>query len=423
MSEQQPNRLLYAMILGIIVGIFLGGLFPEVGTSIHFIGELFLKALMMLVVPLIMASMIVGISGLGDVRKLGKLGLRTFLFFMMTTGLAVILGLLLVSIIQPGVGGHDQPQPNIEQPIPSESSKADHEERPQTIGALLKEVLVKLVPKNLFVAMAETDVLALIVFSLVFGGVLTTMGERGQLVIRFFEVVNEAIMGIVHLLMLTAPIGIGCLVAGKLGEAGGFSGFGDELAKLSAYVGTVLLALALHATITLALLLRFVGKRSVWTYARNLGPALTTAFSTGSSSATLPLTMEGVTEENGVRPRIASFVLPLGTTINMNGTALYEAVAAVFIAQVYGIPLGIGELLIVCLTATLAAVGAAGIPEAGLVTMVIVLKAVGLPIEGLSLLLIIDWFLDRCRTAVNVWGDAVGAGVIDQLEGANNQEE
>ena len=422
MADNHNNRLLYAMIIGIVVGILLGGFAPEAGKAVQVFGELFLRALLMLVVPLVMASMIVGISGLGDIRTLGGLGVKTVLFFMITTGFAVILGLILVTVIQPGVSTHE----TLGNGPPTESSPVLTERlegKSQSIGDLLKQVLLNLVPKNLFSAMANAEVLPLIVFSLVFGGVLTTMGDRGQLVIRFFEVINEAVMAMVHLLMLAAPVGIGALVAGRLGEAGGFSGFGEELARLSAYTFTVLLALGLHAILTLALILRFVGKYSVWTYARNLGPALTTAFSTGSSSATLPLTMEGVTEENGVRPRIASFVLPLGATINMNGTALYEAIAAVFIAQVYDIHLGIGQLIIVFMTATLAAIGAAGIPEAGLVTMVIVLKAVGLPIEGISLLLVIDWFLDRCRTAVNVWGDAVGAGVIDRLENSTSNED
>jgi solute carrier family 1 (high affinity glutamate transporter) protein 1 len=226
-------------------------------------------------------------------------------------------------------------------------------------------------------------------------------------VIRVFEGINEAMMAIVHLLMWVAPVGIGALLAGRLGEAGGFIGFWPQLASLGLYVGTVLLALAIHAFVTLPLALRF------------LGTPLMTAFSTSSSSATLPLTMESLIEEANVSRRVVSFVVPLGATINMNGTALYEAVAAMFIAQTYGIEMGLGETIIVLLTATLSAIGAAGIPEAGLVTMVIVLKAVDLPIEGISLILVVDWFLDRCRTTVNVWGDAVGAAVINRLE---NQE-
>lgn len=416
MNPKAPNRLLIALLLGITSGILLGGMAPEAGKAVQFLGEVFLKALFLMVVPLVMSSIIVGVSSLGDVRKLGPLGGRTVLYFMATTGLAVVIGLALVLVIQPGVAlekesagiqaGHQQGNGVSERMV----------DKPTTIGALLRTILTGLVPQNLFAAMANAEVLPLIIFSLVFGAVLTTLGERGQLVIRFFEGVNEAVMAMVHLLMWAAPIGIGALIAGRLGEAGGFSGFWPQLAQLGAYAATVIIALAIHGVIILPLCLRFLGHQKVGTYAKNLSTALTTAFSTSSSSATLPLTMEGVIERQGVSPRIARFVLPLGATINMNGTALYEAVAAIFIAQTYGIELGAGHTIIIFLTATLAAVGAAGIPEAGLVTMVIVLKAVNLPLEGIALILVIDWFLDRCRTTVNVWGDAVGAAVIHRLE-------
>lgn len=264
--------------------------------------------------------------------------------------------------------------------------------------------------------MVDNDVLPLIVFSLLFGGVLTTLGEMGERVIRLVEGLNAAIMNIIDLILITAPIGIGALIAGRLGEAGGFTGFATEFASLSKYAFTVIFALLIHGLLVLPLILKFFSKRNPFSYIRRMLPALTTAFSTASSSATLPLSMECVIEKNRVCPRIANFVLPLGATINMDGTALYEAVAAVFIAQIYGIDLGFGQLVVIFLTATLAAIGAAGIPEAGLVTMVIVLRAVNIPIEGVSLILVIDWFLDRCRTTVNVWGDAVVAGVIDRLE-------
>lgn len=407
--------MLIAILIGIGIGTLLGGFSPEAGKAVSVLGELFLQALLMLVVPLVMASIIVGITGLGDVRRLGALGARTVLFFMGTTAMAVVIGLLVVSTIQPGIVATGAESP-VGSDAPNQALADTLAGKSMNVGELLRQVLVGLIPKNLFAAMVNTEVLPLIVFSIVFGGVLTTIGERGEIVIRFFQGVNEAVMGMVHILMWAGPVGIGALIAGRLGEAGGFSGFGEELVRLGAYTATVLTALAIHAVFTLAFILHWVGKRSVIDYAKNMGTALTTAFSTSSSSATLPMTMEGVTRENNVSPRIASFVLPLGATINMNGTALYEAIAAVFIAQVYGIHLDVGQMIIIFLTATLAAIGAAGIPEAGLVTMVIVLKAVGLPLDGISLLLVIDWFLDRCRTTVNVWGDAVGAAVIDRLE-------
>ena len=410
MSHNSSNKLLLAILSGITVGIIIGGITPEIGRSIQFLGELFLKALFVMVVPLVISSMIVGVSSLGDVRQLGPLGTRTVIFFMATTGIAVIIGLLLVLVIHPGTPGHGV-DPN---DLAGVSERLEN--KPATVSDLLHTILTGLVPKNIFSAMVNAEVLPLIIFSLVFGGVLTTIGERGQFVIRFFEGVNDAIMAMVHLLMWTAPIGIGALIAGRLGTAGGFSGFWPQLVSLGAYAATVIAALLIHALLVLPLILHFFGKQSVPKYARNLSTALTTAFSTSSSSATLPLTMEAVIDEHGVSSRTARFVLPLGATVNMNGTAMYEAVAAMFIAQSYGIELSLAQMIIVVLTATLAGVGAAGIPEAGLVTMVIVLKAVGLPLEGVALILVIDWFLDRCRTTVNVWGDAVGAAVIDELE-------
>lgn len=423
-ENQKPanasTRLLYAILLGIVLGALVGGALPSTGLAIAFLGDLFLKALLVLVIPLVMASMIVGVAKLGDIRRLGGLGGRTLLYFFMTTALAVVIGLVLVSIIEPGkpADSYRSVTKGAEEP---EFSIDRLRERPRSVLALLREVVLGLVPDNVFAAMASGDILPLIVFSLVFGAGLSTLGESGQSVLRFFEGINAAMMAIVHWLMWTAPIGVGALIAGRLGAAGGFGSFGPQLSSLGAYTATVLLALALHGAIILPLVLGFFGGRHVWSYAKNMGPALLTAFSTASSSATLPLTIEGVTEENKVSPRTASFVLPLGATVNMNGTALYEAVAAVFIAQAYGIDLDPGQLIIVFLVSTLAAVGAAGIPEAGLVTMVIVLKAVHLPLEGVSLLLVVDWFLDRCRTAVNVWGDAVGAAVVDRVEARKEQ--
>lgn len=402
------------MLLGILTGILVGGFVPSVGVGIQFLGDLFLQALFALVVPLVVSSMIVGIASLGDVRQLGPLGIRTVLFFMTTTGLAVIVGLILVVAIHPGM----PPERPIMEPSSAPLSKVSEqmEDKPTTLVELFKTILTSLVPKNLFAAMAETQILPLIVFALIFGGVLTTIGEKGLLVIRLFEGINDAIMAIVHLLMWVAPVGIGALIAGRLGEAGGFSGFWPQLSGLGAYVGTVLIALGIHAFLILPLALRILGNRSVPSYAKAMSTPLMTAFSTSSSSATLPLTMESLIEGAGVSRRVVSFIVPLGATINMNGTALYEAVAAMFIAQTYAIELGLGATIIVLITATLSAIGAAGIPEAGLVTMVIVLKAVDLPIEGISLILMVDWFLDRCRTAVNVWGDAVGAAVIDRWQ-------
>jgi len=483
-NKLSGNVILKAIFISIVIGALFGGVLPQYAVKIKFIGDIFLNALMMMVVPLIMASMIVGISNLGDVRHVGAIGRRTIVYYLATTGLSVLLGIILVNIIRPGVGveqGEKLPEQSYvisENKLTLEEAKfgrttygknhrvllsdqniygvvdsiadtevsvaewldedSDESVTPKSEGtgveidlivaAKLKgkekrsvanaiiDVLIGLIPRNLFKAMAEANVLPLIVFSLIFGGVLTTLGEKGRTVIAFFDGLNDAIMKIIHLIILFAPVGIFALIAAKLGEAKGFSGFAPELIKLAKYAVTVIIGLIIHGFITLPLVLWIVGKRNPFTYGANMLTALTTAFSTASSSATLPLTLECVKENNKISNRTASFVLPLGATINMDGTALYEAVAAIFIAQVYGVTLGPVQQVIIFITATIAAIGAAGIPEAGLVTMVIVLNAVGLPIEGITLILVIDWFLDRCRTTVNVWGDAVGAGVIEYLE-------
>jgi len=284
--------------------------------------------------------------------------------------------------------------------------------RHTSAGAAFRSILFTLVPTNLIKAAAETNILALIAFSLVFGTVCTTLGEPGRRLLELFDAANLAIMRMVHLAIRTAPVGIAALVAGKIAAEGGGGAVLHLARSLAAYAGTVVLGLAVHAFVVLPLILRLFGGRRPGAYLARLGRALATAFATASSSATLPVTLE-CTEEAGVSRRAAGFVLPLGATVNMDGTALYEAVAVIFIAQVYGLPLGPAEQAILFLTATLAAIGAAGIPEAGLVTMVMVLAAVHLPMGGMALILAIDWLLDRMRTTVNVWGDAVGAAVID----------
>ena len=474
--------LVWGILAGMIVGALVGGLSPAIGAHLKLLGELFLNALMMIVVPLVMLSMITGITSLGDVRRLGSLGRRTVLYYAATTGFSVLLGLVLVNVVRPGSGiphgealpgaayttergqlrlstpltrtGYDDryvvilPDQGVSAPIvavtPQELSVGTWVDRdgepakprasgkgveialpiaekvrgkPRTVGEVMRDVLRGLIPRNLFKAMAETQVLPLIVFSLVLGAVLTTLGAPAKPAIDLFHTLNHAVMAIVHLIMKAAPVGIMGLIAGRLSDAGGFAGFMPELASLARYFATVVSGLVIHGVVILPAILWLVGRRSPLRYGRNMAPALLNAFSTASSSATIPLTLEGVEERNGVSNRTAGFVIPLGATINMDGTALYEAVAALFIAQVYGAEMGLGAMVVVFLTATLASIGAAGIPEAGLVTMLIVLNAVGLPVEGVALLLTIDWLLDRFRTTVNVWGDAVGSGVVERLEG------
>ena len=398
------NKLLYLMVAGIVLGIFSGWMYGSSMLAVEWIGEMFLDALKMLVVPLIISSMIVGIAGLGDVRKVGKTGLIALLYFMLTTCIAVGIGLVMVNIIEPGVA--------VEMTVEQVPDRVAGKE-----AVSITDILKTFVSPNLVQSMAKMEILPLIMFSLVFGGVLTTLGEPGKRAIDFFDTVNTAVMKIVHLLMYFAPIGVFALIASKLGAAGGGDLFLAELAKIGKYVGTVLSALLVHGFVVLPMILYITTRRNPVTYFKNVMAALTTAFSTASSSATLPVTIECAEENNRISRKSSLFVLPLAATVNMNGTALYESVAAMFIAQMMGIQLGFGEQMIIFVTATLAGIGAAGIPEAGLVTMVMVLQSVGLPLEGIGMLLSIDWFLDRCRTTINVWGDSIGAAVVDTLEG------
>ena len=407
-SSSKSNYILIGMFAGMILGGLCGFLFGERMSVVSWMGTLFLNALKMIIVPLIISSMIVGITQLGDIRKIGATGIKTLLYYLATTGIAVLIGIILVNIIQPGTGVDVTGAQPI-QPIATQDQ-----------GVLL-HIIMSVIPPNLFKAMVDMEILPLIFFSLLFGGVLTTMGNRSKPVIEFFVIINEAIMKIINLVMLFAPFGVFGLVAGKFADVGGGKAFIEELIKLGKYTITVISGLTIHSVIVLPLILIVFAKRSVRQYASNMASALTTAFSTGSSSATLPVTMECVEEKNAVSPLASGFVLPLGATINMDGTSLYEAVAALFIAQAYDIDLSLTQQIIIFLTATLAGIGAAAIPQAGLVTMTIVLQAVNLPLEGIATILAIDWFLDRCRTTVNVWGDAVGAAVIANTKELRNR--
>ncbi len=391
------------VLIGIVVGVVAGGLAGWFGgermLAVAWIGELFLNALKMLIVPLIVAAVVSGVSALGDVRKLGRLGGLTVAYYVSTTAVAAAIGLAMVNLIQPGTGIELGVLAAGETPVaPPDASWQD---------------LVKsLVSPNLVASAADTQLLPLIVFSILLSAALSTLGATGAHVIAFFNGIHEAMMKLVTWLMFVAPLGIFALVAARLGQAGG----GDEVLRDLRAVGlhclTVLSGLAIHFAVLTAVL-AVLGRRGLG-YLAAMARAVLTSFGTASSSATLPLTME-CAREAGVDRRAVRFVLPLGSTVNMDGTALYEAAAALFIAQAYGVELGPAQQGIVFVTATLAAIGAAGIPEAGLVTMAIVLSAVGLPLEGIGLLLTVDWFLDRFRTAVNVWGDAVGAAVVQRF--------
>ena len=377
-----------------------------------FCGDLFLQVLKLLVIPLVVTSMICGITSLGDIRKLGRVGGWTISYYMLTCAAAVLIGIGLVIVIKPGAQVDDT-FAYVTENVVAKKDTGVMETLLDVFRGREDDPGSGMFPSNIFQAASKTNVLALIIFAIFFGGALTTLGTKGKVAIDFFVAANEAVMKMVHIVILFAPIGILGLVAYNIARNGGGDAFGEELRRLGWYVATVLIGLASHVVL-LGLLLPILAGRNPFAYTYNMLRALLTAMSTASSAATLPVTMECVEENNKVSNRSASFVLPLGATINMDGTALYEAVAVIFIAQTLGIDLDTGQLVIIFLTATLAAVGAAGIPEAGLVTMVIVLTAVGLPLEGIGTILAIDWFLDRMRTTVNVYGDSIGAAVVDR---------
>ena len=403
-----------AVVVGALIGWLLPGWLPEDKQAretalmvIGFPGDLLMQMLKMMVVPLVVATMVVGFASLGDIRKAGKIGYRTIAYYALTTGMSVLLGIILVNIIQPGSGA--------EHLAPAAGELPQSLQHPKGAVESLLQVIKGMLPPNLLEAGVKMNVLGLIVFSVVLGAVLSTMGERGRPVIRFFEGFNEAIMKIVHLIVWFAPIGIASLLMARMGRAGD-DFFQKEIPRLAKYMATVIIGLGIHVLIVLPGIYWLVKKRNPFKYMLGMAQALLTAFSTASSSATLPITMECAKTNNKIGDRSAGFVLPLGATINMDGTALYEAVAVIFIAQSLGIDLSLGQMVVVFFTATLAAIGAAGIPEAGLVMMAIVLTAVGIPPENAGLILAVDWFLDRFRTMVNVAGDSVGAGVVDHYE-------
>ncbi len=391
------NKLVIAIFIGGLAGIVCGWLFGPKMLAIAWIGDLFLDALKMMIIPLIVGAVISGVTSLGDIRKLGKVGGITLLYYASTTACAVLIGLIMVNVIQPGDGINYQTET-----ISESISNRDN--------INLTELVRSLISPNIISAASNTQLLPIIVFCLLFGAALTTLGKNKTTIINFFDALNEAMMKLVIWIMVFAPLGVFCLVAGQFGKVGGGSAIKNELVAVGSYFFTVILGLTCHFLLLFIILTIF--SKQGREYLFKLLRALLTAFGTASSSATLPLTMKCALEA-GIDKRSVKFVLPIGATINMDGTALYESVAVMFIAQTYGISMGMEQQVIIFITATLAAIGAAGIPQAGLVTMLIVLNAVNLPAEGIGLILAVDWLLDRFRTTVNVWGDSVGAAIVE----------
>lgn len=390
------TQIFIAIIAGGIAGVILG---PN-AEHIKIVGDIFIRLLRMIIIPLIMASMVTGIVSIGSGRNLGRISLRTAAYYMATTLLAVTVGLVLVNLIKPGVGVQ----------LPAEQNAVDLQHTPPSAISIISDI----VPKNLFAAMADDKVLSVIFFSLLLGFAISSIGQKAKPIADMFDAFNEIMLKITGWVMCLAPFGVFALMAYTIGIIGL-----DVIKPLALYMLTVITGLLIHACLTLPVLLTVLGRYSPFRFIQQMFSAVATAFSTASSAATLPITMDCLEKNVGVSKKVAGFVLPLGATINMDGTALYEAVAAMFIAQAYGITMTLPQQITIMLTATLASIGAAAIPGAGLVTMVIVLKAVGLPLEGIAVILAVDRLLDMSRTAVNVWGDACGAAVVAHLEGEN----
>jgi Na+/H+-dicarboxylate symporter len=356
----------------------------------------------MVIIPLILSSIISGVTNIGDAKNLGRLGLKTMTYYLTTSLFAIVTGLLFVNLIQPGVGADLGFKKDVEGLSAAKDSFGD--------------TLLNIIPTNLFESLANEQMLAIIFFSIIFGFFITRADEKSKLFLTgFFNSVFDVMMRITMFVIKITPFGIFGIVAATV--AANIDSLGEVIGRLGIYMLVVVSALFVHAVFTLPLLIKVVGKVNPIEHFKALTTPLLTAFSTSSSSATLPLTMEAVEHNCGVSNKITSFTLPLGATINMDGTALYECVAAMFIAQAYGIALGPIEQVLVVLTALLASIGAAGIPMAGLVMISIILTAVGLPLEGVGLILAVDRILDMCRTMVNVWSDSCGAVIIAKSEG------
>jgi len=376
----------------------------------QFVGEIFLNALKMIIVPLITSSIIVGVAGIGSGGNLGALGGRTLLFYAGTTLAAILVGLIAINLIAPGyVNG--EPAAEI---LALDAPVQDISEKIEGKGAGdVADVFKRMVPANIIKAASEGQMLGIIFFALLFGYFMTHLQhDYAEPLFKFWNGVFHVMMKMTELIMKFAPIGVFGLIAAVVAETG-FA----AARPLAVFAFAVLAALLVHSLVTLPILLRYIGRVKPYTTLRLMSPALLTAFSTASSSATLPVTMDTIEEKVGVSNEVSSFVLPLGATVNMNGTALYECAAAMFLAQAYGLELSFGVQFTIVMIALLTSIGVAGVPSASLVAIAIILNAVGLPVEAIGVLMVFDRVLDMCRTSVNIWGDACCATIVARLRG------
>lgn len=402
-------KILIGLGLGLITGLILynvpAGSFRDgfiIDGIFKLVGQVFLRAIKMMVVPLVLISLVNGAANIGDVRKLGRIGIRTVAFYLVTTAIAITIAIALAYAISPGVGLDlseiVKKEPTIKESVP------------------IVDVFINMVPTNPIAAANEGNMLQIIVFAVFMGIGLSALGEKVKPVVSLFEQLNDLMMKMVHYVMLLAPYGVFCLIATTFAR----EGFGAMLPLLK-YMACVIIALILHAVFTYGGMLKLFTGLSPVRFFKKFFPAFSVAFSTASSSATLPITLETVEDNIGVSKNVASFTLPLGATVNMDGTAIMQGAATIFISQVYGINLGLSAILTVILTATLASIGTAGVPGVGLIMLSMVLQAVGLPIEGIALIIGIDRILDMSRTAINITGDAVCTTIIAKKEGEFDQ--
>lgn len=384
-------------IIGLLINLFAPGIFDELNTYLFVpLGQIFLSLINMLVVPLVLFSIILGTAGLGDPAKLGRIGIKTVSYFLITTTIAIVIGLALAGLIQPGLAGD----------FDLSSAEFETEEAPS-----VAETLLGMIPTNPIAALGEGNMLQIIVFAVFIGLALSALGEKTKGIVHLVEQGNDIMMYLVGLVMKFAPYGTFGLIATAVGSQG-FS----AMKAMGSYMVVILAALAIHAFFTYGGTIKFLAKKSPIWFFKNFAPAMSVGFSTSSSNATLPISMEVAQRDLGVPKSISSFVQPLGATINMDGTAIMQGVATMFIAQAYGIDLTMMELATVVLTAVLASIGTAGVPGVGLIMLAMVLSSVGLPVAGIGLVIGIDRLLDMTRTAVNISGDAACAVYVAETE-------
>ena len=416
-------KILLSLLLAIFAGYIAGKDAAILGVTFNqmfaFLGALFLQALKMLIVPLVVSSIIVGISGVGDGPDLGRLGGKTLIFYLVSSLLAIIVGLTVVNFIEPGIldGVAVKDKIGLTVDVSSFSEKVEGRGAGDVV-----DVFLRMIPPNIVAAAADGQMLGLIFFSLLFGFFMTKISNENALTQKnFWNGIFETMMKITDLVMRFAPLGVFGLVAKVISDidpAGNPEKFLNLIETLGLFAFSVVLALAIHILITLPLILKYVaGIQNPFKHHKAMAPAMLTAFSTASSSATLPITMDCVEKNAGVSNKTSSFVLPLGATVNMDGTALYECVAAIFIAQAYGLDLSFAQQFTIVLVALLTSIGVAGIPSASLVAITIILAAIGLPMEAVGLIIAVDRVLDMCRTSVNIFSDSCAAVVIGKSQG------